>query len=352
VARLGTLSQLGYRYDRLFGDQTRQALIDAESYDEVWAADIGDFAGRLRRADLPLEIKDSVLRFVLAYANTTVYFRTYSHLDPIDGQSVENASGATIYAPAVDSADAAYADLQIASTPWYEFGMEVRTDDAQVPNNQNVELTYSDSPDDEDDEWDTATLTWPGTANPGTAFEAWVFGSYPGGVMLITTITSSEQQIDIYGVFGRLLVAASSSADGYAVSYQEVNVDFLNGTVELSVQITRQGVPQGDGYEVALLRPGETSLALEQGDGSYRRELNVSSEVLLGEMYALEVRDIDTGDVVGWARVVLWESGTQLSIEVIAPGEETNDILPLVIVLIIVSSAASVAAFALLRRKP
>ncbi len=123
-----------------------------------------------------------------------------------------------------------------------------------------------------------------------------MFGSYPGGIMLITTITSSEHQIDISGVFGHLLVAASSSLDGSAVSYQEVDIDFLNGTVELSVEVTRQGVPQGDGYEVALLRPDGTALALEHSDGSYRRELNVSSEVLLGEMYALEVRDLDTGD--------------------------------------------------------
>lgn len=352
AARLGTLSQLGYKYDRLFGDQTRQALIDAESYDDDWAADVGDFTGRLRRADLPLEIKDSVLRFVLAYANTTVYFRTYSHLNPADGQSVENASGATIYAPAANGTDATYADLQIASTSWYEFGLVVRTDDAQAPNDLEVELTYSDSPDDEDDGWDTATLAWPGTAYPGTVFEAWVFGSYPGGIMLITTITSSEQQIDVSGVFGHLLVAASSSLDGSAVSYREIDIDFLNGTVELSVEVMRQGVPQVDGYEVALLRADGTTLFLELSDGSYHRELNVSSEVLLGGMYAIQVKDLDSGQVVGWARVVLWEPGAQLSIEVIAPSEETNDILPITMVLIIIASAASIAAFALLGRKP
>jgi hypothetical protein len=352
AARLGTLSQVGHKYDRLFNDEIRQALIDAESYDDDWAVDAGDFAGRLRKADLSLEIKDSVLRFVLAYANTTVYFRTYSHFDPVDGLSVENASGATIYAPSTDWFDSTYDNLQIASTPWYEFGPTARTDDPEVPYNPEAELTYSDSAEDDDDEWDTATLTWPGTAYPGMTFEAWVFGSYPGGIMLITTITSSEHQIDISGVFGHLLVAASSSVDGSAVSYQEVDIDFLNGTVEISVEVTRLGIPQGDGYEVELVRPDGTALALELSDGSYRRELNVSSEVLLGEMYALEVKDLDTGDVVGWDRIILWESGAQLSIEVIAPSEKTNDIMPLAIVLIIVASAASVAAFALLGRKP
>jgi hypothetical protein len=170
--------------------------------------------------------------------------------------------------------------------------------------------------------------------------------------MLVTTMTSSEQHIDVSGVFGHLLVAASSSLDGSAVSYQEIDIDFLNGTVELSVDVVRQGVPQVDGYEVALLRPDGTALVLELSDGSYHRELNVSSEVLLGGMYALEVKDLDTGDVVGWDRVILWESGAQLSIEVIAPSEKTNDIMPLAIVLIIVASAASVAAFALIGRKP
>ena len=350
LGRLGALSEQGYRYDRLFGDQMRNATLDAESYDDEWAVDAGDLVGELRRADLPLEMKESLLRLVPAYQQAIAYFRAYSHPNPADGLKAEAASGATIYAPSAESADAAYSDLEIALTPWFNFGFIVRSDDETWQNELGVEVMYSDSADDDDSAWDIAVLTWQNVSGAGAPFQAWVFGSYGVGVSLLSVTVSDVPMITVEGFFGTLIVAVSASLYVYAAAYEELTIE-LHGTIELQVEVDRSGVPQDDGYDVALIRPGAEALELTPRNGLFWIDLNVPSEVDLGCMYAIRVTEHDTGDVVGETVVVLWDSSANASVDLLPPKTEEDKMAVIVIAAATLASTILVAAYAVRWRR-
>ena len=309
---LSTLASTGSKYERIFHSALNDALASAEHYDTEWYVDFGDFMNELQGQDqMPLEIRTLAIETALAYDASITSFAKFDNPDPADGIHVAHASGAVIYAPSGGFPDVPYEALGIAGTPWYDFSVASRrtafTDDKML----GPTLSYADSSTDNDDLVDSVWLTWP---EKHSSVEVWVFRLEPGGYVLCNGWASTGQSLRVSGYLGHLLIAASASDGGVAVSYDELNVT-LHGTGGITILVMRDGRLSQSDHDVRVTGSNYVRSSLAS-NGVLAMNISIPTDLEIGDMITVEILDPGSDVVLGTAYVVVQPIDTTVEIDV------------------------------------
>jgi hypothetical protein len=261
----------------------------------------------------------------MSYQKMVTYFREWSNPDPYDGVTTHNATGAIIYAPGTSSEDDTYIELQLASTSWYHFGRLARH---SGPTNESLPgptITYKLGSDEIYRLPTGLDLNW--SYDYATA-TAWVFRREPGGMRLLERLSDQNKSpivIDQFlgSLFGSLVIATSAERDGVAVSYEAFNVTLYREVI-MEVRLVKDGeyVYDVDGYQVSMT-VGNKSLYVKNSNSIWS-EPTVPSDVDIGQMVRVEVRDGPNGKVVGSGWIVVTSGHSETEIEVFDPPHERN----------------------------
>lgn len=309
---LSTLATAGSKYEKIFHSALNDALASAEHYDTEWYVDFGDFMSELQsQAQMPLELRTLAIETALAYKEGIASFAKFDNPDPADGIHASRASGAVIYAPSGSFPDVPYEALGIAGTPWYGFSVASRRTAFTVDRMLGPTLTYADSAADNDNLSDSVDLTWP---QNHSSIEAWVFRQEPGGYVLCEIVGSTSQSLRVSGYVGRLLIAASATDDGVAVSYDELNVT-LYGTSSITILVMKDGrLSQGD-YDARVTGDNFVRSSIAS-NGILRMNISVPTDLAIGDMIIVEILDTGSDTVLGAAYLVVQPKDTTVQIDV------------------------------------
>jgi len=313
---LSALASTGSKYDRIFHSALNAALASAEHYDTEWYVDFGNFMNVLQGHDqMPLEIRTLAIETALAYMASIVRFARFDNPDPVDGIHVAHSTGAVIYAPSGGFPDAPYEDLVIAGTPWYDFSVSSRRTAFTSDRVLGPTLSYADSSTDNDNLPDSVELTWP---ESHSSVEAWIFRLEPGGYVLCEEVASTAQSLRVSGYVGNLLIAASASDGGVAVSYDELNVT-LYGTVNVTILVMKDGRLSQSAYDVRVIA-GHYIRSSSASNGVFRMNISIPTDLGIGDMITVEVLDPGSDSVLGTAFVVVQPIDSTVEIEVFSHG--------------------------------
>lgn len=308
---LSTLASAGTKYERIFHSALNDALASAEHYDTEWYVDFGDFMDELQGQDqMPLEIRTLAIETALAYDASIASFARFDNPDPIDDLHVAHATGAVIYAPSGGFPDIPYEALAIAGTPWYDFSVASRrtafTDDKVF----GPTLSYADSPTDGDNLSDSVELQWP---ESHSSVEAWVYRMESGGYVLCERVASTGQSISVSGYLGHLLIAASASDGGVAVSYDELNVT-LYGTGSITILVMRDGRLSQNDHDVRVTGNNYVRSSLAS-NGVLVMNISIPTDLEIGDMITVEILNPGSDVALGTAYVVVQPIGTTVEID-------------------------------------
>lgn len=308
------LSDQGKKYDGIFHGTINEALKASEYYETEWAVDFGSLMDQLQSKDLPFEIRMLAIESAKSYQQMVSYFRKWSNPDPYDGIESVKATGAIIYAPSTSFTDDTYIELQLASTPWYDFGRLARH---SGPTNESLPgptITYKILNTNGTGLPEELDLNW---SYDHTLVTAWVFRREPGGLTLLRKYSVSDKSpIVINNVFGSLVLATSAERNGVAVSYQTLN-STLYGTVIMQVVLVKDGEIVKDGYEVSA-SVGNKSMYVHNSEVIWI-EAVVPSDVDIGQMVRVEVLHGPNGEVVGSGWIVVTSNQSLTEIQVFDP---------------------------------
>ena len=309
---LSTLASTGSKYERIFHSALNDALASAEHYDTEWYVDFGDFMEELQGQDqMPLEIRTLAIETARAYDASIASFAKFDNPDPADGIHVAHASGAVIYAPSGGFPDVPYEALDIAGTPWYNFSVASRRTAFTSDRVLGPTLSYADSSTDNDNLSDSVELIWP---ESHSSVEAWVFRLEPGGYVLCERVASTAQSLGVSGYLGHLLIAASASDDGVAVSYDELNVT-LYGTGGITILVMRDGRLSQSDYDVRMTG-GNYVRSSSASNGVLRMNISIPTDLGIGDMIIVEILDPGSDTVLGTTFVVVQPIDTIVEVEV------------------------------------
>jgi hypothetical protein len=308
---LSTLASIGSKYERIFHSALHNALESAEHYDTEWYVDFGDFMDELQGQDqMPLEIRTLAIETALAYDASIASFAKFDNPDPADGIHVAHASGAVIYAPSGEFPDVPYEALDIAGTSWYAFSVASRMTAFTSDRVLGPSLSYADSSTDNDNLSDSVELTWPASHS---SVEAWVFRLEPGGYVLCERVVSMAQSLGVSGYVGYLLIAASASDDGVAVSYDELNVT-LYGTGGITILVMRDGRLSQSDYDVRVTGRDYVRSSVAS-NGVLRMNISIPTDLGIGDMIIVEILDPGSDKVLGTAYIVVQPIDTTVEID-------------------------------------
>lgn len=308
---LSALSTVGTKYERIFHSALNEALASAEHYDTDWYVDFGDLMEQLQKQDqLPLEIRTLAIETAMVYETSKTDFAKFDNPDPADGIHIVNATGAAIYAPSGVFPDDTYGDLAIADSPWYSFSIASRRTAATDYAGPGPTLHYSDSPADEDSLPDAVELTW---ADSHSILEAWVFRQEPGGYVPCGVLVSTSQSLTVEGFIGRLLIAASASDGGAAVSYDELNVT-LYGIVKMTFLVMKDGSLAQSTFDVRL--EGDDFMRFSPAsNGVLVINLSIPTDLDIGDMILVDIMEPGSNQVLGRAHVVVQQADATVRID-------------------------------------
>jgi hypothetical protein len=286
--------------------------------------DFGDFMDELQDQDqMPLEMRTLAIETALAYDASIAGFAKFDNPDPADGIHVAQASGAVIYAPSGVFPDAPYDALSIAETPWYDFSVASRRTAFTIDRVLGPTLSYTDSSTDNDNLSDSVELTWPVSHSN---VEAWVFALEPGGYVLCERVVSTAQSLEVSGYLGHLLIAASASDGGVAVSYDELNVT-LYGTRGMTILVMRDGRPSQSDYDVRVTGGSYLRSSLAS-NGVLRMNISIPTDLGIGDMVIVEILDPGSDTALGSAYVVVQPIDMMVEIDVFSQeGPDSGTIL-------------------------
>ena len=316
--RLSDLSRTGMIYDDIFHATLNDAVNDAEDYDIPYYFDFGHFMRTLQERELPLELRTRAIEAERAYRGMILAFEKFDNLDPVDGIRVANATGAVIFAPSTSFADALYATLGLASTEWYDFGTAARTVRSTLEREHGPDLTYTDSPSDNDDLSDSVTLTWPGVYDQ---YSLWVFRQETGGYVLCGTTTSVTPSITISGFIGDMLISAAAISGGEARTSDSLNIT-LYGTLVVTVVVVKDGEAAASDYDLRVVLKG-TNWSYAAEDGSATLNLSVPSQTEVGDLMLVEVMSPGSEKVLGSARSLVYTHNFTVIVEIFSSEKET-----------------------------
>jgi hypothetical protein len=259
---------------------------------------------------MPLEIRTLAIETALAYDASIASFAKFDNPDPADGIHVVHASGAVIYAPSGGFPDVPYDALDIAGTPWYNFSVASRRTAFTIDRVLGPTLDYADSSTDDDNLSDSVELVWP---NIHSSVEAWVFRLEPGGYVLCERVASTSQSLVVSGYVGHLLITASGSDDGIAVSYDELNVT-LYGAGRMTILVMKDGRLSQSTYDVRITG-GDYIRSYLASNGVLRMDISIPADLGIGDMIVVEILDPESGTVLGTAYAVVQPIDTTVQID-------------------------------------
>ena len=316
---LSTLASAGSKYERIFHSALNDALASAEHYDTEWYVDFGDFMDELQgQNQMPIEIRTLAIETALAYEASIASFARFDNPDPADGIHVAHASGAVIYAPTGGFPDVPYEALDIAGTPWYNFSVASRRTAFTSDRVLGPTLSYADSSTDNDNLSDSVELTWP---ESHSSVEAWIFRLEPGGYVLCERVVSTAQSLGVSGYLGHLLIAASASDDGVAVSYDELNAT-LYGTGCVTILVMKDGRLSQSEYDVRVIG-GSFIRSFSASNGVLMMNISIPTDLRIGDMIVVEILDPGSETVLGTSYVVVQPIDRMVQIDVFSH-EETG----------------------------
>ena len=302
------LSEQGLRYDSIFHSSIHTAMADSEYYDAEWTFDLGDFLVQLSASDVPLEMKTLAADAFLAYSKMVTRFDKFDHPDPFDGIRVTNASGAIIYAPSTSPFDVRYLDLDLAATNWDEFAKSARLVAQTNDSEPGPVINYSDT--DSDGRMDQVTLVW---SDAYPTVSVWVFRYSPHGMTHVRTYESDTSSVTVSGIAGELVVSASATVNGSAVSYSVLSIT-LHGTSTIEVQLLMDGTAVSEGYDVRVVSTNLADYA-EVSNGKFYARLTVPTQAAVGQLVQIEVLN-DDGQTVSTTHVFVPDTYTTLEIAI------------------------------------
>jgi hypothetical protein len=360
LADLGVLSAAGARYDQLFHATMRKCLNSSEQYEEPYRIDFGDLMGRLSSEDLPLEVKYFALQCILDAEMIVEHFAKFSNTVSADDILVTNATGLTIYPAGAEITDATYETLDIAGTPWADFGLTLRNSTTSIANGPGPTATirptaWANPP--ESWPWEEATLSWPDSYE---RIAAVVYRDLGNGLVYVSQFESWGTAIE-FEIPGSLTVAASADIGDHAVSYVLLNFT-LGGQDTLLVTLTKDGelIHQIRGnYYVEITTTDESVLSggysPSFGNGTYVCHIDIPQEAKIGDRIDIDVRDAHSGNLVGsWTTTVGYEV-TRVQIPIWNPmGSSDSVIVPALLVALpgILVLCFAVLMFRQQRKKP
>jgi hypothetical protein len=329
---LSDLSAAGARYDQLFHTTMRDSVNSSEQYEEPFRVDFGDLMGRLSSADLPLEVKYFAIQCTLDAERMVEHFMKYSNLYSTDGILVTNATGLTVYPASAESSDALYADLAIAGTPWEDFGRHLRNSTITIANQPgpsvNITPTALANPS-ESWPWTKAKLSWPESYEEVAAV---VFRQEGDGLVYVSNDRSSGTTLELR-IPGILTVAASADIGDQAVSYHLLNFT-LGGRDSLRVLLTKEGEPIQQilgSYDVRITTTNGSTLmggySPSLGNGTYVCSIDIPREADIGDRLNIEVRDSDSGTLVGRVTTTVGTDVTHVLIPIVDHEESSTSMI-------------------------
>ncbi len=310
--QLESFSSMGAAYDSLFHDKIHDALNSTYAYTEEWNVDLGDLLGQLLLQALPPELHLSAIQLSRAYADTIVRLGKLDVAWPDDGEYVARASGIVIYAPTAAWPDEGYADLTIASGPWYLFGRLAR---ASGPTNYSS-LTPKITMNGAGGSFDSATITWPG------AFEqnwVYVFREESSGIVYIGYIETRGNSTTVNSVpfgAGHLMLSASAMMGGIPQAQKTLHV-VLSGEVQLIISVTDNGKAPAGNLDVKI-EVGNSTFSASAVNGICNVTLAIPAQAQPGDLVRVQVLDRGSGEVIGEASTILAEGSNTVSIQTYA----------------------------------
>ncbi len=289
VQRMDSFSRQAIIYDSLYGDDLLSAILSAQSSDyDGWYKDIGDLFSRIQRASLPIELRALASAILRTYDDFVICSESYS--GPSDGTGT-NFTGAAVYIPADEAQDYGYGNLDFSVTDWDEMCVAVldtgnmQDNDASAPSVRYVET---------DGELSTAIIDW---CEGFEYYEAWVFINTTNGLETWDVIGSEEPSIVIDGVGGALTISTWAGSQMHAEAHHTINA-LMQCTIILNVVLAPlTGSPPSGIDVVAITENGEFDLK-NTGD-AYALEMTVPDDASLGDLVTIEVRDRETGALIG-----------------------------------------------------
>ncbi len=326
-------------YDSLYGNDLQSAILSAQSSDyDGWYKDIGDLFSRIQQAPLPIELRALASSVLRTYDDFVVCSQSYSSL--LD-ESQTNFTGAAVYIPTYDIMDYGYDDLDFAMTDWDEMCVEaLDTGDVQDNNAPAPSVEYVET----DGVLSTAIIEW----DEGFEYyEAWVFINTTNGLEMWDVIGSEEPSIVINGVGGELTISTWAGSQVQAETHHTIDA-LMQCTITLNVILTSMNGPPPDGIDVvAITEKGEFEFT-NTGDG-YALEMIVPDDASIGDLITIEVRDRETGALIGSNRtyietnrsvteVLVWSApSTGLGMQFYLPA---GALVAIAIILIMVAASA------------
>jgi hypothetical protein len=111
-----------------------------------------------------------------------------------------------------------------------------------------------------------------------------------------------------------LLIAASASDDGVAVSYDELNVT-LYGTGGITILVMRDGRLSQSAYDVRVTG-GNYVRSSAASNGILRMNISIPTDLGIGDMIIVEILDPGSDTVLGTMYVVVQPIDTTVEVEV------------------------------------
>lgn len=317
LSLLDSLSLQGIKYDSIFHNVINEALSSAEYYDTQWYVDFVDLMTIVYESDLPLEMRMLALQTAVSFRGAIAAFEKFNHPDPYDGIGVARANGAVIYAPTTSVYESSYSSLLLSTgTHWNEFGILARTVSTVEQMLPGPLISFLDSND--DGLSDTAFLEW---EEDYPLVEAWVFSRQPNGLVFGAYVNSTNSNISISGLMGKLVIGASAlDVGGEAVSYVTLSA-ILYGQVRLEVFLRTDGELVSDRYDVQVVSSTYSGYAMLEGD-AHAIVLTIPTQASVGEMILVHV--MSGTDVVLTSRLVLSEKNSTMDIDLFEEDEEAH----------------------------
>ncbi len=305
---LDSLSLQGCKYDSLFHSTIRTAFQQSESYETGWFVDAESMFRRLLVSDLPTELCTAATRAALSLSRAVEHIAWHDLDLPIDGTHVYGPSGAVIYSPSVTTPDTMYANLSIASSPWYAFGRLARHDGVTNGSSEGPTVTLNKTVEAASA---TISLQWP--AGTG-AVEALIYRHEPGGIVPLGGGSSTEGNLSFDGFAGRLVISASASEAGVATSYARIEAT-VPVSVMVNVTMFEHGERSGGRYRVSIMLDGQ-SYNLTAKDGQGAIVFSVPAQGDVNSLMRITVYERGSGRPIAESNAFLRTTDTYLEVEV------------------------------------
>ncbi len=348
VTALDSMSNLGATFNMLYHSSLVAAIHSAEHSDDEWYVDYGALCSELCTAELPIEVKVTALRAAEKYFSAVLHYAATN----TDNLNAASTTGLSLYCPS-EGVDDSYMNLRISQTLWTELSTLLHDDIATQVQGPGPQLTVADSPDDDDDLPDSATLTWsPDEEWNYTSYVIHVFRVQTNGYVPCQTITSTNPVVRIDGAIGMLLLSVSGCIDGEARSHQLFQAT-LSGFVTVEVTVNDKMNARDNVVEVVVLSGSSDRLRFEC-DGSVCVARFVAPDWAgVGELVTIQLVESDSGTVISEKRLLVTGEDMRVTLDTYITDTKTieSKILLGLVAIIAMACVAAVVYVNLLRRR-